>query len=248
MIPEEESIDNAFAKFNIIITSLKALDESFSSKNYVRKFLRALHPKWRAKVTAIEESKNLTTLSHDELIGNLKIYEEIIMKDFQPVKAKENKGQPYGEKNPIPKKSKTKKWQGDRKCFKCGDPNHLVEECPKLSRYQNQKAFIGGSWSDSDEDEDEKTNDEKCLMTKASNEGPRRVHQNHLPDCLAHICLCCCEEQYNLALFLRQKNPLCLDLLLTAILLYGHVSYSSFIDTSWNISSFDYGIYDIVDQ
>ncbi|GKF59319.1 hypothetical protein Tco_0176105, partial [Tanacetum coccineum] len=63
MILKEESIDNAF--------------ESFSSKNYVRKFLRALHPKWRAKVTAIEESKNLTTLSLDELIGNLKVYEEV---------------------------------------------------------------------------------------------------------------------------------------------------------------------------
>ncbi|GJW71606.1 hypothetical protein Tco_0128523 [Tanacetum coccineum] len=45
MIPEEESIDNVFAKFNTIITSLKALDESFSSKNCVRKFLRALNPK-----------------------------------------------------------------------------------------------------------------------------------------------------------------------------------------------------------
>ncbi|GKF17396.1 hypothetical protein Tco_0062314, partial [Tanacetum coccineum] len=72
LIPKEESIDNAFAKFNTIITSLKALDEGFSSKNCVRKFLRALHPKWRTKVTAIEESKNLTTLSLDKLIGNLK--------------------------------------------------------------------------------------------------------------------------------------------------------------------------------
>ncbi|GJV27601.1 hypothetical protein Tco_1384049 [Tanacetum coccineum] len=88
MIPEEESIDNAFAKFNTIITSLKALDEGFSSKNYVRKFLRALHPKWRAKVTAIEESKNLTTLPLDELIGNLKVYEEVIKKDFETVKGK----------------------------------------------------------------------------------------------------------------------------------------------------------------
>ncbi|GJS20833.1 hypothetical protein Tco_0449465 [Tanacetum coccineum] len=88
MIPEEESIDNAFAKFNTIITSLKALDESFSSKNCVRKFLRALHPKWRAKVTAIEESKNLTTLSLDELIGNLKVYEEVIKKDSKTVKSK----------------------------------------------------------------------------------------------------------------------------------------------------------------
>ncbi|GJU19689.1 hypothetical protein Tco_1153031 [Tanacetum coccineum] len=85
MIPEEESIDNAFARFNIIITSLK---EGFSSKNYVRKFLKALHPKWRAKVTAIEESKDLTSLSLDELIGNLKVYEVIIKKDSEMVKGK----------------------------------------------------------------------------------------------------------------------------------------------------------------
>nr|GFB39483.1 UBN2 domain-containing protein [Tanacetum cinerariifolium] len=88
MILEDESIDNAFAKFNTIITSLKAFDEGFSSKNYVRKFLRALHPKWRTKVTAIEESKNLTTLSLDKLIGNLKVYEEVIKKDYETVKSK----------------------------------------------------------------------------------------------------------------------------------------------------------------
>ncbi|GJS27421.1 hypothetical protein Tco_0488041 [Tanacetum coccineum] len=76
VISEDESIDSAFARFNTIITSLKALDEGYSSKNYVRKFLRALHPKWRAKVTAIEESKDLTSLSLDELIGNLKAKKE----------------------------------------------------------------------------------------------------------------------------------------------------------------------------
>ncbi|GKE13755.1 hypothetical protein Tco_1421332, partial [Tanacetum coccineum] len=53
-----------------------AIDEGYSSKNYVRKFLRALHPKWRAKVTAIEESKELTSLSLDELIRNLKAKKE----------------------------------------------------------------------------------------------------------------------------------------------------------------------------
>ncbi|GKC69528.1 hypothetical protein Tco_1115411 [Tanacetum coccineum] len=88
MIPEEESIDNGFARFNTIITSLKALDKGFSSKNYVRKFLRALHPKRHAKVTAIEESKDLTSLSLDELIGNLKVYEVIIKKDSEMVKYK----------------------------------------------------------------------------------------------------------------------------------------------------------------
>ncbi|GJT70410.1 hypothetical protein Tco_1029696 [Tanacetum coccineum] len=40
----------------------------------------------------------------------------------------------------------------------------------KQLKYQNQKAFVGGSWSDSDDDEEEKTKDEKCLMAKDSNE------------------------------------------------------------------------------
>ncbi|GJS38908.1 copia protein [Tanacetum coccineum] len=84
MIPEEESIDNAFAKFNTIITSLKALDEEY--------------------------------------------------------------------------------------VFRCGDPNHLIGECSKPPKNNNQRAFIGRSWSDRDEDEEEKTMDEKYLMAKASNE------------------------------------------------------------------------------
>ncbi|GJX87111.1 hypothetical protein Tco_0339125 [Tanacetum coccineum] len=50
-------------------------------ENYVRKFLRALHPKWRAKVTIIEESKDLSSLALDELIGNLKVHEVVMEKD-----------------------------------------------------------------------------------------------------------------------------------------------------------------------
>nr|GEU46105.1 UBN2 domain-containing protein [Tanacetum cinerariifolium] len=85
---EKETIDNAFARFNTIFTSLKALDEGFSNKNYVRKFLRALNPKWHTKVTAIEDSKDLTSLSLDELIGNLKFHEVIIKKYSKMVKGK----------------------------------------------------------------------------------------------------------------------------------------------------------------
>nr|GEV29987.1 DUF4219 domain-containing protein/UBN2 domain-containing protein [Tanacetum cinerariifolium] len=88
VISEDKSIDSDFDSFNTIITSLKALDDGYSSKNYVMKFLRAPHPKWRAKVTEIEESKDLTSLSLDELIGNLKVHEMIIKKDSEIVKAK----------------------------------------------------------------------------------------------------------------------------------------------------------------
>ncbi|GKD98783.1 hypothetical protein Tco_1382680, partial [Tanacetum coccineum] len=86
-----ESIDSSFARFNTIITSLKALDEGFSSKNYVRKFLRALHPKWRAKVTVIEESKYLSSLALDERIGNLKVHEVVMEKDSEIYRGKKER-------------------------------------------------------------------------------------------------------------------------------------------------------------
>ncbi|GKF01839.1 hypothetical protein Tco_0028762, partial [Tanacetum coccineum] len=50
------------------------------------------------------------------------------------------------------------------------DPNHLIEECPKPPRSKNQRAFVGGTWSDSGEDEEENTKDETCLVAQASNE------------------------------------------------------------------------------
>ncbi|GJX46458.1 zf-CCHC domain-containing protein [Tanacetum coccineum] len=214
VISEDESIDSAFARFNTIITSLKALDEGYSSKNYVRKFLRALHPKWRAKVTAIEESKDLTSLSLDELIGNLKVYEMIIKKDSEIVKAKvERKSlalkakkessdeecstsgsedeeyamavrdfkkffkrrgrfvrQPRNDKKAFQRSRDDKNGKGDRKCFRCGNPNHLIGECPKPPKDKNQRAFVGGSWSDSGEEDDKKVKDETCLVAHASSE------------------------------------------------------------------------------
>ncbi|GJW86763.1 zf-CCHC domain-containing protein [Tanacetum coccineum] len=58
-------------------------------------------------------------------------------------------------------------------CFRCGDPNHLIGECPKPPRDKNQRAFVGGSWSDSGEEDDEKIQDETCLVAQAPNENKR---------------------------------------------------------------------------
>ncbi|GJR71792.1 hypothetical protein Tco_0084157 [Tanacetum coccineum] len=90
-ITNVETINCAFSRFNTIINSIKALDESFSSRNHVRKFLRALSSKWRPKVTAIEESKDLSKLSLDELVGNLKVYEVVLEKDLEIANNKKEK-------------------------------------------------------------------------------------------------------------------------------------------------------------
>ncbi|GJX26253.1 hypothetical protein Tco_0232549 [Tanacetum coccineum] len=39
----------------------------------------------------------------------------------------------------------------------CGDPNHLIGECSKPPKNNDQRAFIGGAWSDNGEDEVGKT-------------------------------------------------------------------------------------------
>nr|GEZ86634.1 UBN2 domain-containing protein [Tanacetum cinerariifolium] len=80
-ISNEETIDISFTRFNAIVTSIKSLDPNYSSKNHVRKFLRALPLKWRAKVMAIKEAKYLSTVPLDELIRNLKVYEMVLDND-----------------------------------------------------------------------------------------------------------------------------------------------------------------------
>ncbi|GJY24034.1 UBN2 domain-containing protein [Tanacetum coccineum] len=60
-------------------------------RNHVRKFLRALPTKWRPKVTAIEESKDLSTQPLDELIDNLKVYEVVLEKELKISKNKKEK-------------------------------------------------------------------------------------------------------------------------------------------------------------
>ncbi|GJZ43182.1 zf-CCHC domain-containing protein [Tanacetum coccineum] len=78
--------------------------------------------------------------------------------------------QPRNDKKAFQRSRDDKNGKGDRKCFRCGDPNHLIGECPKPPKDKNQRAFVGGSWSDSGEEDDEKVKDETCLVAHASSE------------------------------------------------------------------------------
>nr|GEV76801.1 hypothetical protein [Tanacetum cinerariifolium] len=141
-----------------------ALDGGYSSKNYVRKFLRALLPKWRVNVTAIKESNDLTSLSLDELIGNLKVHKMISIKILKL----QSKNKSSDEES-LTFRSEDKEYamvvRDFNKFFK-----RRCRECPKTSRDNNQSEFVGGSWRDSREEDDEKAKDETCLMSQATSE------------------------------------------------------------------------------
>nr|GEZ89698.1 zf-CCHC domain-containing protein/UBN2 domain-containing protein [Tanacetum cinerariifolium] len=179
------------------------------------KFLRELYPKWRAKVTTIEELKNLTTLPLDELIGNLKVYEEVIKKDFETIKGKKEQSrslalkvkkevsdedslssdsedeeyamgvkefkkffkrrgrfvrQPRGDRETFQRSRNDGYGKSERKCFRCSDLNHLLGECSKPPKNNDQRAFNGGAWSDDGEYEVEKTKDKTFFAAQAPDE------------------------------------------------------------------------------
>nr|GEY96317.1 hypothetical protein [Tanacetum cinerariifolium] len=129
-ISNEETIDSGFTRFNAIITSLKSLDPDYSSKNYVR----ALLLKWRAKVTAIEEAKDLTTLPLDELIGNLKVYETIIGINGVVSKPIKDKIMPIALKTNITRVQTSSDSISQDKCDEDEEINLMAKNFRKLFR------------------------------------------------------------------------------------------------------------------
>ena len=68
---EDESFDEFYAKLKDIINSAFNLGETILEPKVVRKVLRSLPERFHAKITAIEESKDIDSIPLMELVGNL---------------------------------------------------------------------------------------------------------------------------------------------------------------------------------
>ena len=68
---EDESLDEFYSKLNDIVNSAFNLRETISKSKIVRKVLRSLPERFHAKITAIEELKDIEKIPLIELIGNL---------------------------------------------------------------------------------------------------------------------------------------------------------------------------------
>ena len=72
---KDKSFDFFYSKLNEVVVSKFNLGEKTEDSKIVRKIIRSLPESFRAKVTAIEESKDLDDIKVQELIGSLQTYE-----------------------------------------------------------------------------------------------------------------------------------------------------------------------------
>ena len=71
---EGEFFDSFYSKLNEVVVNKFNLGEKMKDSKIVRKILRSLPESFRAKMTAIEESKDLDDIKVQELIGSLQTY------------------------------------------------------------------------------------------------------------------------------------------------------------------------------
>ncbi|GJY41595.1 hypothetical protein Tco_0428865 [Tanacetum coccineum] len=148
----------------------KEYERGFMCKT-AKEFLRAHPLKWRAKVTAIEEAKDLATLPLDELFENLKI-------NSLALKAKVTREQTNDDSdcqdesdedvdeeeakafNLLARNFRGESSKKKEACYNFGIDGHFASE---YINPKENKAFLRGAWSDS-EDGDEHQNNATCIM------------------------------------------------------------------------------------
>ena len=85
---EDESFDEFYAKLEDIVNSAFNFGEIILEPKIVRNVLRYLPKRFHAKITAIEESKDIEKIPLTKLVGNLQTYELGLMRIGKSSKCK----------------------------------------------------------------------------------------------------------------------------------------------------------------
>ncbi|XP_070035727.1 uncharacterized protein [Nicotiana tomentosiformis] len=164
---DDESIQDMHTGFTSIINELHSLGETIPRNKLVRKILSVLLSSWESKVNAITKSKDLQTLTIDELVGNLKTYEmkkrkkdnekrepkrekKLVLKTDSNDSSGEDGDMAYltrrfqkmvRRNGGIPKRGSSSKPKYYDLCHKCGKSGHFINECPLLKQDQYKNNF-----------------------------------------------------------------------------------------------------------
>jgi uncharacterized lipoprotein YehR (DUF1307 family) len=131
---EKEDIATYFLRVDEVVNAIRGLGEEVDESLVVQKALRSLLLKYDAKVSAIEETRDLTKMTMDELHGSLIAYElrtstesdqsnnEAVFKDIKKTKEKDNDLDEEIENfvRRFQKGSGIYKGKSPLKCFNCG--------------------------------------------------------------------------------------------------------------------------------
>ncbi|XP_022872302.1 uncharacterized protein LOC111391337 [Olea europaea var. sylvestris] len=165
---DDETFDEFYAKLNDSVNSSFNLGEKITESKIVRKVLRSLPERFRHKISAIEESKDLDEVKIEELVGSLQTDEEIayFVKKFQ--KVLKNRRKPQDKKSGAPSrftKAKTEtfnnKGSSDKprlvRCHECQDNESETSDRHDSSSSEdegNYMAFVLTVKSESDKESD----------------------------------------------------------------------------------------------
>jgi len=72
---DDESIEEIYSRFQTLVSRLQILKKSYVASDHVSKILKSLPARWRPKVTAIKEAKDLNTLSVEDIVSSFKVHE-----------------------------------------------------------------------------------------------------------------------------------------------------------------------------
>ena len=154
---EDESFDQFYAKLKDIVNSTFNLGETILEPKIVRKVLRSLLERFHAKITTIEESKDIDKIPLTKLVGNGKGFD----KDHRQSSSSQLKSQEKGKKNAKDGGQYTV--PAGPKCFGCQGFGHMKQECPTYLKSIGKSKVLAATLSDTNPEDDSNNEDDGIL-------------------------------------------------------------------------------------
>lgn len=191
----DENISEFLSKTTAVVSQMRTYGAKIEDQTIVEKVLRSLNSKFDHVVAAIEESKDLSIFSFDELMGSLQVHEVRINrgvekeeeKAFQVQDNSFKRGRGRGNyrggfRGRSPGRGRTYargKGRGDEQrsymnsvqCYNCGNYGHMKADCWSKDEQSNFTKEEG--------DEGEHIDGEEKLFM-AQNEKNEETHQSHV--------------------------------------------------------------------